>query len=288
MARMDLSQQRFATLELLLLWEGVLNRSRLSSLLGVGDIRASQLIQEFRDQNPQRLRWNTKSRSYHATNAAYTAASFSKLPNDRAASLARYLALVGLPYVTGEMETIGPICAAFPELSAPSPQVFASLSQAIRTRQSVEITYRSMGNPIPHKRTLSPHHLVRAGRRWHVRAFCATHKEFRDYALGRIVDAVLIGLSSERTEIDDLSWNTQVPVQLIAHPNLSREQEDVIRFEYFSNTASCTVTSRGALVGYFVQDVRAAIDPSRQTPPDYQLAVSNLAEVKPWLFHPYR
>lgn len=284
MARMDLSQQRLATLELLLLWEGLLNRSRLSSVLGVGDIRASQLIQEFRDQNPQWLNWNTKSRSYHATHKAYVDADRSEFTRDRAESLARYLNLVGLPYVTGDTETHSPICAAFPDLSTPAPDIFAALSQAIRLRQSVEITYRSMREPAPHKRTISPHHLVRAGRRWHVRAFCSTNQDFRDYALGRVVKVSSLNTPQEQAEDNDAAWNKIVPVRLTTHPDLSREQEEVIRFEYFAETSARVVSCRGALVGYFVQDVRAATDIKKQRPPEYQLAVANMDEVSKWLF----
>lgn len=137
-------------------------------------------------------------------------------------------------YVIGDMESGGPICAAFPDLSTPSPEIFAALSQSIRLKQSVEITYRSMGETAPHKRTISPHHVVRAGRRWHVRAFSSKHQNFRDYALGRIVAVTLLNSPQERAESQDAAWNTIVPVRLITHRNLSREQEEVIRFEYFT------------------------------------------------------
>lgn len=284
MGRVDSAQQRLSILELLLLWEGFLNRSRIAALLGLGDIRSSQLIQEFRNAHPCWVEWNTKSRSYHASSAAYARTTPATKARDRAESLAKYLNLVGLPYVVGDADDVAPVCAAFPDLSTPEPRVFAALSQAIRSSAAVEITYRSLNEPVPHQRIISPHHMVRAGRRWHVRAYCATHQEFRDYALGRIVDVDTAGLPRERSEDDDAAWNARVPVRLIGHPGLSREQEEVIRFEYFDNTSARVVTCRGALVGYFIQDVRAAIDVSKQCPPDYQLAVSNIAEVKRWLF----
>jgi hypothetical protein len=284
MARADTTQQRLSTLELLLLWEGVLSRSRLATLLGLGNIRASQLIQEFRDAYPRWVTWNSKSRSYHATHEAYVAAKRDDKAGNRADSLARYLTLAGLPYIAHDAEGTSPICAAFPDLGTPDPQVFATLSQAIRLNLAVEITYRSMKEPAPHKRIISPHHLVRAGRRWHVRAFCSAHQDFRDYALGRIVNTMTSALPSERQENDDAAWNAKVPVRLVAHPDLSREQEDVIRLEYFNNTSARVVTCRGALVGYFVQDVRAATNFKRQRPPEYQLAIANVDEVSPWLF----
>lgn len=284
MARVDLTEQRLATLELLLLWEGFLNRSRLASLLGLGDIRASQLIQEFRIKYPRWLTWNSKSRSYHATHEAYAAKRPDRARLDNSTSLTNYLGLVGLPYVTADKEAAETVCAAFPDLSPPKPQIFASLSQAIRSQNAVEISYRSMNEPAAHRRVISPHHLVRAGRRWHVRAFSSKNQDFRDYALGRIVNVSPLDFSLERTVEADKAWITKVPVRLVAHPDLSAEQESLIRFEYFNDTAARVVTCRGALVAYFIQDARAATDIKRQFPPDYQLAVANMEEVSPWLF----
>lgn len=286
MARADTTQQRLATLELLLLWEGVLNRSRLANILGLGDIRASQLIQEFRAAHPRWLTWNSKSRSYHVTQDAYAVTRRDDKVRDRAESLAKYLSLVGLPYVASDTDATNPICSAFPDLSTPEPQVFAILSQAIRSNSAVEITYRSMAEPVAHRRIISPHHLVRAGRRWHVRAFCAESDSFRDYTLRRIVEVKPQQQAAKRGAMDDEAWMTMVPVRLIAHPLLSFEQQEVIRFEYFANTSACVDTCRAALVPYFIQDMRAALDPETQRPPDYQLAVQNLAEVKPWVFSP--
>lgn len=284
MAKADSTEQRCSTLELLLLWEGSLNRTRLRSLLGLGDVRASEWIREFRNKYPRWSSWNSKTRSYHATPEAYAAKRSDRARLDNSASLAKYLGLVGLPYVTADKEAAETVCAAFPDLSPPEPQIFAALSQAIRSQNAVEITYRSMKEPAAHRRVISPHHLVRAGRRWHVRAFSSKNQDFRDYALGRIVNVSPLDLSLERTEEADTAWITKVPVRLVAHPDLSAEQESLIRFEYFNDTAARVVTCRGALVAYFIQDARAATDTKRQRPPDYQLAVANMEEVSPWLF----
>ena len=273
-------------LKLLLIWEGRLNRGRLMDLFDLGSNWASVWIREFREQHPDWLAWDTKTRSFHATPAAYKAwrASDPRRLAD-ATSLAQYLALVGLPYAASSVAPgEGGLLAAFPDLSTPSPQHFAVLSEAIRLGRAVQLTYRSMKNPEPHPRIISPHNLIRAGRRWHVRAYCDTSQDFRDYALGRIVDVKLLTVSASRTEQDDKTWQTSVPVRLVAHPDLTPEQESLIRFEYFGNTAARVETCRGALVSYFIQDVRAATDVKKQRPPDYQLAVANLEEVKPWLF----
>lgn len=269
----------------LLNWEGRLNRSRLQQLFGLGPVRASQLIREFRKQNPRLLEWDSKARSYLATSEAYRTKQDKGADREEAAiSLAQYLALVGLPHAAPGIETGHGVWAAFPDLSVPQPQVFAALYEAIRTRRMVKIAYRSMREPKSHDRKISPHSLVRAGRRWHVRAFCETNQDFRDYALGRIVDIKALDTAAERGEQDDAAWQARVPVRLVAHPNLTKEQEDLIRFEYFNGTSARVETCRGALVGYFIQDIRAALDPENQCPPDYQLAVANDKEVSRWLF----
>jgi hypothetical protein len=278
--------QRQAMLKLLLIWEGRLNRGRLMDLFDLGANWASVWIREFREEHPGWLSWDTKTRSFHATPAAFKAwrASDPRRLAD-ASSLARYLALVGLPYAATSIEPgEGGLLAAFPDLSTPSPQHFSVISEAIRLGRAVQLTYRSMQNPEPHQRIISPHNLIRAGRRWHVRAYCDTRQDFRDYALGRIVEAKLLPAPATRGEQDDKAWLAGVRVRLVAHPDLTPEQESLIRFEYFGNTAARVETCRGALVSYFIQDVRAATDVKKQRPPDYQLAVANLEEVKPWLF----
>lgn len=276
---------RYLNLWTILLWEGRLNNSRLRELFGIGDIRASQMIREFREQHQDCLAWNSVTRSFHATEDAYRLRFVDhESKHGDAISLARYLNLVGLPHASVETSLNQGTWAAFPDISVPNPRVFSRISEAIRLKRALEISYMSMREPLPHKRIISPHSLVQAGRRWHARAYSDEHKQFRDYALGRIVSAKILDQIAEKQESDDLAWVRQVRVRLVAHPDLTADQEAVIRFEYFQNTSARVDTCRGALVHYYIQDVRAATDTSAQKPPEYQLAVSNIDEVRPWLF----
>lgn len=268
---------RLRLLKLLLTWEGRISNARLRELFELSSIRASQWIREIRDQAPEWVRLNSIERTFDATAAFYMEKS-GVIEGD----LEHYLSIVGLP---NAMNANGnSVVAAFPDIIIPNPRIFSVLSMAARIGRMVEITYRSMSEPQPHKRSISPHSIVHAGRRWHVRAYCSEKEQFRDYALGRVVDAKLLDKPSEKLMNDDEAWMAEVRVRLTAHPDLSPEQESVIRFEYFKNTAARVVVCRGALVNYFIQDVRAAIDIKKQCPPEYQLAISNIKEVKPWLF----
>ena len=265
-------------MRLLLRWEGRLNNGRLRALFGLGQIRSSEWIRAFREKYPNWTTWNNKTRSFHATADVY------RDQVDVEPSLAQYLVLTGIATHAMDSQSHPIIWEAFPDISAPSPRVFAELHEAIRIRSMVKITYRSMGDPTPHQRDIAPHSLVRAGRRWHVRAYCEQNEDFRDYVLGRIVTINKQDRSALKDEQDDIRWITHVPVRLIAHPALSRDQATVIQYEFFNNTSARVDTCRGALIDYYLQYVRAALDTTTQCPPDYQLAVENSEEVRPWLF----
>lgn len=282
--RNDSPQQRLTLLELLLVWEGRIYRSRVCDLFGIGLPRASQWIKEIRDLHPTWMQWDTKSRSYFGTADFYK--RYAKASQaDISASLSRYLSMVGLPYASATDDGEGAMWSATPSITAPSPKIFAALSNAIRQAKAVNIEYMSLSEPVPHRRMIYPHSLVLAGRRWHVRAYSETNESFRDYALGRILEVKPLACSSDHTRFDDPDWNTKVKVRLVAHPELSPEQARVIQAEYFNGTSSRVETCRAALVPYFIQDIRAAMDTQTQHAPEYLIAVENAREVSKWLFN---
>lgn len=275
---------RLELLETILKWEGRLNNSRVREIFALGGTRASEWIKEFREIHPDWMVWDSVTRSFHATSVAYLEPQRASVNNEQAASLAQYLSLVGISHITTIAPTSPDLWSAYPDISVPAAHTFAQISEAIRLGKKIEVTYRSMLNPIPHQRVISPHSLVRAGRRWHVRAFCSVKKEFRDYALGRIEAPKVLGENAEKQSRDDKAWSTMIKVTLIAHPGLNLEQQKLVQFEYFANTSARVTSCRAALISYFIQDVRAATNIDRQKPPEYQLAIGNPEEIKPWLF----
>lgn len=269
----------------LLLWEGQLQNRRIRQLYGLGAVRASQVIQAFRDDYPELLEWDSKRKAFLATAKAY--ATGKRPPNIATTlSLDGYTTLmsgIGEFGATLVGEDDAPLANAYRDLVTPRPQLFAFLRTCILEGGWASLTYRSMGRPEPHTRTVLPSKLVRAGRRWHLRAFAAEVAGYRDFNLGRIERW------TETDEVDtpvpaDEAWNRKVAIRLVPHPNLEAGQEEVVRLEFMGGTVSRVETCRGALVPYLLQDFRAATDVQRQRPPEYQLAVGNLDEVRPWLW----
>lgn len=265
----------------LLTWEGRLSNARLRGLFDLSSIRASEWLRDFRERHPLWIDWDAKTKSHIATTGFFK----ERAKNHIAENLSRYVVVVGLPVAATNMEDQQILWAAYPDLYAPDPKIFSTLLLAAQLNQPVDIEYRSLTTPKPHHRTISPCSLVRAGRRWHTRAYCHLKKEFRDFNLGRISSVKLQPFDDDVPHnAIDLAWNTFVKVRIGAHPLLTPAQADVIRFEHFNNTSSMTQSCRAALVSYFIQDIKAAMNPTLQMPPDFQLAVENIEEVKKWLF----
>lgn len=263
-----------------LTWDGELGRARVMELFNLSPVRASEWIKELRDLCPDWMAWDSIGRRHVATAVFFR--TLARQEEARAEeTFASYLALTRIPSVHAKGEEGMHV---FPDFNVPAPQVFATLRRAIRESTAVDVMYRSMKHPEPHQRTIEPHNLVRAGRRWHVRGYCRQNEGFRDFALGRIVGIQSTTDGATHGVQDDLAWSTHVELFLVPHPRLTPMQEEVVRFENFGGTSARRQTCRAALVAYLIQDLRAAIDPLRQRPPDYQIAVANTEELRPWLF----
>jgi len=270
------SQARHDKVGRILLWEGRVSRARLIAEFGLSPVRASEWLRDFREAFPEWVAWDTKLKSDVATARAYMdaeRAALSTQPGDLAGMLMPYS-----PDAPGR-----PLSVSW-DFVHTSPRTFSRLNLAITDRQRVKFLYCSMTNPELHQRIIEPHSLVRAGRRWHVRGYCLLRQGFRDFVLGRMSKAQLLKETSQTDASTDHAWSTVLKVRLIAHPRLSPAQQLVVRNEYFNGASARIESCRAALLNYMVQELMAATDVDRQSPPDYQLAIENTEECRQWLF----
>lgn len=264
------------------LWEGRLSRARLMEVVDLSAIRVSQLLREVRDQTPDWFEWDSKSKSYVVTSQAYRHTSSEVKRGDSDLNLAAYLADARIhtdPQPGGSPVIVAPW--AFDQVN---PSNFSRVRLAIEQSQRLQLQYRSMRTPQPHQRNVEPHHLIQAGRRWHMRGYCLETGDFRDFVLGRIANLTVLDQKATSSVTEDRTWNSVVKVRIHAHPHLSLEQQDLVRHEYFGGTSARVHSCRGALLPYLIQELRLALDLVKESPPEYQLAVQNVEEVRRWLF----
>lgn len=251
-------------------------------VLGLSGIRVSQLLREVRDENPNWFEWDNKSKSYYVSDAAYRKTNVELKAGSSELSLAAYLAEAD---IHADLDPgAGQVTVAPWSFSHVNPHVFSRVRLAIEQGTRLKLEYRSMRTPEPHQRTVEPHSLVQAGRRWHMRGYCLETGDYRDFVLGRIAKISMLDHKAETSVADDAKWTTVVKVRIQAHPKLTPGQQDVVRNEYFDGTAARVHSCRGALVPYLIQELRLALDVSKELPPEYQMAVENDEEVRKWLF----
>jgi predicted DNA-binding transcriptional regulator YafY len=250
-------------------------------VLGLSGIRVSQLLREVQEETPDWFEWDSKSKSYFVTPAVYKKALSGLNAGTSDPSLAAYLAEADIH--ADLAPGAGPITVAPWGFSLVNPNIFSRVRLAIERGTRLKLEYRSMQTPEPHARIVEPHSLIQAGRRWHMRGYCLETSDFRDFVLGRIAKITVLDQRSENTVIEDSKWNAVVKVRIHAHPKLTPSQQDLVRIEYFDGTSVRVHSCRGAMLPYLVQELRLAIDTTKDVPPEYQLAVENVDEVHKWL-----
>lgn len=256
-----------SNLETVLTWEGAIDNERIRQLLDVKAVWASRLMGEL----VKRMGRRARRASAHAPLEFADPRSARRSPDE-------YLRIVN---THPERLTGGFVEDARVDLSAVAPQVFSTLFRAVKQQAGVQIVYRSMSSPAGSERVIFPHAFVRAPRRWHVRAWCAQRLGFRDFTLGRMASAQLLDTSNAHPREDDAQWLRMLELVVVAHPALTVAQQEMISHEYFPGARAMRLRVRECLAAYAIQDLRLALDPSCELPPNYQLLVSNAARLPP-------
>lgn len=262
------TQQRLREMEILLRWEGELDNARLREVFGVQAVQASRLIAGFMNEFAGAVARATPHAPITATDA-FKPRFAGNAPDE-------YLQLILKPCSSHVHMTVEDLRL---DLAPVSPAVFSVVTQACRRRTGLHIQYRSLSQPEGEDRLVFPHTLVRAARRWHIRAWCAERADFRDFVLGRIRNATSDPQTAPVHLQNDTAWNGFVDLIVVPHPGLPRPQAQLLQDEYLGGKPSRTLNVRRCLAGYVAQDLRIAVDTGRQVPPAFQLALANAHEL---------
>lgn len=268
-------QARLRAVETLAYWSGRVNASDLMAIFQVSRLIAQRDIKRYLNLVPGNL-------SYNGTERAHLATSIFKNVLTRG-DIQEYLALGHETSAGVEMAQIERIVMPRQNLR---PQVTRVALAAIRQRRALRLRYRSLEHPNGLDRILYPHTLVYSGFRWHMRAYCSTRMDFRDFNLARIADVPVIVEGEEDAAVPDkdVSWHQDVLIRLISNPALSSAEQSLIKFEFEMDRSELNVHSRAALVPYVlmayqVETVEAAEDPRKN-----RLVVANESEIKEYMW----
>lgn len=265
-----LRDYRLKIMEGVLAWEGEIGNARVRKLFGLQPVQASRLLGEFRSFMGEHIIEDSKAKVLKpsAPEGIETDISLDEYVRQTQAGGGAASHIVD----------------ARIDLTQVKPAVFALLRKAALNRTGVKIGYASMTNPTHEDRTIFPHSIVHVGRRWHARAWCARRQEFRDFTLGRIGSASPVAEQATKTMEHDQAWSQIVMLELAAHRKLTAQQQQVVQDEYFNGAAERQLSVRACLTQYVIQDLRAATNPERDVPPEFQIEVINAEQLKGMLF----
>jgi predicted DNA-binding transcriptional regulator YafY len=157
--------------------------------------------------------------------------------------------------------------------------ILRSTIQAIRKSFSIRVNYQSFSHSQPTWRWLSPHALGFDGFRWHARAWCHEHSDFRDFVLGRIL---AVGESKPHT-IDpstDHEWHTTVTLRIAPHPKMRPAQRRAIERDFGMTNGELSVASRVCLSYYLERQLGLDLRPTQVTPERQQIVLLNRPELE--------
>ncbi|MBI4755152.1 MAG: WYL domain-containing protein [Betaproteobacteria bacterium] len=246
-------RQRLAMLEATVLWEVRVTTAALTRLFGISRGQASKDFSLYQRLAPDNLLYDLHLKAYRA--------SGSFAPRFMLGTAEEFLLLAEAGSALGRsvVVPITPGCVAVETLRPPARTadlgVLRAMHGAIRAGQRISAPYHSLTRET-RSLELEPHALVFNGFRWHVRAWCAEHGDFRDFVLGRF-PAVPVEVGPARHgAADDDDWQYWETLQIEPHPGLSLKQQAAIADDYGMEDGRLLLTVRRALVSYVLSMLR--------------------------------
>lgn len=268
-------EKRLWFIELIAWWEGKTNASALINQFAISRVQAQQDIKRYQQQAPDNLR-------YCASNKGFTPTSLFQ-PMYINGDVIEYLNWLGQYEQLAEPAALPHHALALPARQV-SAQVIRVLVSAMRQQKRVDVDYVSLSHPNHQGRNIVPHHFVKTGLRWHLRAFCEKSGEYRDFVLSRFRGEPELLSKSNHTAAEDNGWNTEINIILKPDPRLSPAQQQVIAQDYSMQHSQLTIKTRACLAQYLLQELQVNLRQPGISPEAQQLVVVNIDEVKPWLF----
>jgi predicted DNA-binding transcriptional regulator YafY len=252
---------RLRAIELLAYWEGRLVTNRLMNWFGISRQQASSDIKRY-------LKFHNPNALYHDHRVKAYVPVGDFRPVLTVGHISEYLEFFsGLTHeaISVVFEPDGILAAVQLPDRTVRPEIVREILRACRQKTSLKILYASMNNPTWTERVISPHTLVYTGFRWHVRAYCHHHHDFRDFMVSRIDRTPKPALEAAPDLTTDRYWEEQISFNLIPNPKLSVAQQALVEREFGMPDGRLQITVRKALVHYTLQRYQAAITADEAT-----------------------
>jgi predicted DNA-binding transcriptional regulator YafY len=270
-------ERRLEFIDFRLYWDGHVNRGDLVAHFGVSVPQASGDLSRYQEAAPQNVVYDKSAKTYVSTPQFQPA--FIQPSAD--AYLAE-LRLLSSGILSPELASVlkPPEFSVMPILRRRlDPEILRRVMQAIRGQLALEVRYQSIARTEPIWRWLAPHALGFDGLRWHIRAWCHNHFDFRDFVIARILE-VRGTMPSEADPSTDQGWHRPVTLKIGPHPRLTGGAREAIELDYGMENGVVAITTRACLSSYFERSLGLDLDPAQVPPDRQQVVLLNREEVE--------
>ncbi|MFT5084470.1 MAG: putative DNA-binding transcriptional regulator YafY [Lentisphaeria bacterium] len=273
---------RYRLIEIVAKWEGRLTTNILCNSFGIGRQQSSKDINNYlRDIAPGNLVYDKHLKGYTPS------PTFS--PKLSSGTADEYLHILSRSKdITHTFHSLDLGFTHTEILHAPirhiHPPILQAIVQAARTSKRVELRYMSMKSGVEEERIIVPHTLVCSPMRWHVRAYCEKHREYRDFVLSRFRGIPDFVGPSTFTATEDALWNTEVILKIQPDTRLSSVQQEIIAQDYNMENGFLAIKTRAPLVDYMLRTIN--IDPRKLEilPEAQQIVLANFRDIEKYIF----
>ena len=274
------TRKRLQFIEITAFYTGAVTRSDIAGAFDISDAAATKDLKLYNDLLPGNL--------------IYTQNVFGYIPSPTfKEALADLSPQIALPIIANNQASFGEPekQQSIYEINAeqltlpsryPDKNTLANITRAIHSGKKLRAEYHSLSDRDSNQsRIIEPHSLIDTGLRWHVRAYNTETYDFRDFILSRFNHAEALSEAAESDAAYDEEWTETATIELIPHPNLRREKQDIVLMDYAAKNGVIEIRVRRAMIGYFLQ--RLGVDTTRElnlNPNTYQLALKNRDEIE--------
>jgi WYL domain len=261
--------ERYEYIETVLFWGEGLTAGNLAKTFALSRQSAQAVIDRYRRENPAGLVYDS-SRKCHVPTGLFS-------PRFISGDVMRFLDYLRGQTLVGyfreeaewsELEVHDADRLLQPELPLePTRTVLRGLLQS----RAVRIDYRKKNLSLAERtdRVISPHHLIFADGRYHMRAYCHVRKTYLDFVLARVIGAELIDDETEEWVSDrhDVHWHTFVELRFTPNPALPPSVQEAILHRFDPKIPGIRlIRCRDPIAFYVKRRLAEVIDPKYNMP----------------------
>ncbi|MCF7790544.1 MAG: WYL domain-containing protein [Victivallales bacterium] len=239
-------KERLSYLELCLYWKGSVNRIDLRSKYEISVPQATQDFRNYIKLAPENILYDKKARAYLPVEKTFE----FKFKENRPENI--------LNILTGsdtDKDKKGCVFRLKPYIKKFNPEILTKITRGVLQKNIfLKIEYQSLQFSEPEIRTIYPTSFGYFKGRYHIRAYCFSRQEYRDFVLSRIISVEYKDKVNKKVPVD-IDAHSTVAAIIKPHSKLSETQKKCIALEYGMKDGFACITVEKHKLMYLLDEL---------------------------------